>query len=131
MILLDTHVWVWWISKPEELSARASEAIDQALEEREIYVSSISVLEVALLVDKGRLDFTLDASDWILKSEGLPYLNFVPVDNAIALKSVHLPGPLHRDPLDRIIIATAMTLGALLISKDYKILNYPHARSLW
>jgi len=58
-------------------------------------------------------------------------LNFVPVNNRIALLSVRLPKPLHADPADRIIIATALILGATLVSKDERILAYPHVDSLW
>ena len=56
MIVLDTHVWLWWISNPENLSTCACQAIDQAVAEKGIIISSISTWEVALLVDKGRLE---------------------------------------------------------------------------
>jgi PIN domain nuclease of toxin-antitoxin system len=55
----------------------------------------------------------------------------VPVSNSIALKSVQLPGALHNDPADRIIIATAVSLGAVLVTKDEKIRNYPHVKTAW
>ena len=61
----------------------------------------------------------------------LPFLSFVPVDNSIAVKSVLLPEPLHKDPADRIIISTAVTLGAALVTKDEKILNYPYVETIW
>jgi PIN domain nuclease of toxin-antitoxin system len=64
-------------------------------------------------------------------SERLPFISFVPIDNRIAVKSVSLPEPLHRDPADRIIIATAITLGAALITKDDKIINYPYVETIW
>jgi len=84
-----------------------------------------------LLVAKGRLQLTMDATQWIGRSESLPFLGFIPVDNAIAVQSVNLPGPLHQDPADRIIIATAVTLGASVVTKDEKILNYPHVNTIW
>lgn len=131
MIVLDTHAWVWWVSDPKRLSARAREAVDQAAKEGELYLSSISVWEVALLAERGRLRLAMDVSEWIGYCEALPFLRFVPVNNRIALLSVRLPGPLHADPADRIIIATALTLGATLVSKDERILSYPHVDSLW
>ena len=131
MIVLDTHAWVWWVSDPERLSARAREAVDQAAKEGELYISSISVWEVALLAERGRLRLAMDVSEWIRYCEALPFLNFVPVNNRIALLSVRLPKPLHADPADRIIIATALILGATLVSKDERILAYPHVDSLW
>ena len=64
MIVLDTHVWLWWISNPEKLSTSAGQAIDQAVTEKGIIISSISTWEVALLVDKGRLEFSINVRDW-------------------------------------------------------------------
>lgn len=131
MILLDTHTWVWWVSNPEGLSARARRAIDESMTSTRLYVSSISVWEVALLVARGRLLLTLEVDDWIARSEALPQLGFVPVDNHIARKAVGLAPPLHNDPADRIIIATALVLGASIVSKDRKIRGYPHVTTIW
>ncbi len=131
MIVLDTHIWIWWVSDSRELSAKARQVIEGARGEGTIYVSSISIWEVALLVEKDRLRLRMDVRDWIAKSEALPFLNFVPVDNKIALKSAHLPGLLHSDPADRIIIATALIKEAILVTKDEKIINYPHIRTAW
>jgi PIN domain nuclease of toxin-antitoxin system len=79
----------------------------------------------------GRLELTISAGDWIAASEALPSIRFVPVSNSIALKSVQLPGDLHNDPADRIIIATAVSMGAILITKDEKIRTYPHVKTAW
>ncbi len=73
----------------------------------------------------------MEVADWIKKSEMLPFVNFIPVDNSIAVKSVNLPQPFHSDPADRIIIATAISLGASLITKDERILKYPHVKTIW
>jgi PIN domain nuclease of toxin-antitoxin system len=99
--------------------------------EGEICISSISAWEVAILVKKGRLDLTMSAEDWIARSEALPFLRFIPVDNRIALKSANLPGQLHDDPADRIIIATTIMLGGTLVTKDGKIRKYAQVRSIW
>ena len=131
MIVLDTHVWVWFVSNPELLSKRAKKATDTAINAKEIFISSISAWEIALLVERGRLKLTLDVTDWISKSERLPFFRFIPVDNSIAIKAVNLPQPLHNDPADRIIIATATAIGAPLVTKDEKILKYPHVKSIW
>ena len=120
MIVLDTHVWLWWIGNPEKLAATALQAINQAINENAIIISSISTWEIALLVEKGRLELSIDVRDWVRKTEGLPFVRFVPVDNTIALRSVSLPGNFHADPADRIIVATALTMGLPLITKDEK-----------
>ena len=131
MIVLDTYAWVWWLSNSENLSRKARRAIAKAVAEERVYVSCISAWELALLAARKRLGFTLHVEDWIVKSETLQSLKFVPVDNTIALLSVHLPGTLRSDPADRIIIATALTMGAALVTKDEKILNYPHVKTVW
>ena len=130
MIVLDTHAWVWWVSNPKSLSHRARRAVNMAAENNAFLISSISAWEVALLVAKNRLRLTMDVTDWIAKSEGLPFVNFIPVDNAIAIKSVALPEPLHNDPADRIIIATAIVMGAPVVTKDERIINYPHVNTI-
>jgi PIN domain nuclease of toxin-antitoxin system len=131
MIVLDTHAWIWFVSNPDILSKRAEKAVNAAVKDKSILISSISAWEVALLVTKKRLKLTLDITDWIAKSESLPFIQFVPVTNSIAVKSVNLPLPLHSDPADRIIIATAFSVGAALFKKDEKLLSYSHIKTIW
>ena len=131
MIVLDTHAWVWLISDPERLSKVARNAIEKDIENRAIHVSSISAWEIALLTKRGRLKLSMDVADWVSASESLPILKFIPVDNRIALRSTNLPGPLHDDPADRIIIGTTLSLGGTLVTKDAKIRKYPHVKALW
>ena len=131
MIVLDTHAWIWWVSSPDNLSVPARKAIDNAIAGNSIHISSISVWELALLHLRKRLKLSMNINEWIAASEKLPFLSFVPVDNKIAVKSVSLPDPLHKDPVDRIIISTAVTLGAALVTKDEKIINYPYIETIW
>ncbi len=131
MILLDTHAWIWFVSNPELISTHAMEKINEAVHKKAVLISSISVWEVSLLVKRNRLSLTLDLKEWISRSESLPFFSFLPVDNEIAHKSVLLPPPLHDDPADRIIIASAIIKNAILITKDKKMQNYPKVKSLW
>ena len=131
MIVLDTHVWIWWLSDPDKLPSRARKAVTDAADDRAIYVSAISAWEIALLASTGRLEFSMDAQDWIAKSEALPFIHFIPVDNAIAVRSVRLAEPFHKDPADRIIVATAIMMGAPVVSSDAKIQKYPYVQSIW
>jgi PIN domain nuclease of toxin-antitoxin system len=73
----------------------------------------------------------MDAEDWIARTEALPFVKFVPVNNSIAVRSTQLPGPLHDDPADRIIIATTLSLGGMLVTKDDRIREYPQVKTLW
>ncbi len=131
MIVLDTHVWVWWVSGANPLPPRVKSRLESARQDRSIRISSISVWEVAQLVAKGRLELTMDTADWVARSESLSFLEFVPVDNRIAIRSTSLPGRFHSDPADRMIVATAQSLGATLITKDEKLRRYPHVETLW
>ena len=131
MILLDTHAWVWWVNGQPSLSRKADRSIQQAARSAGVYVSSISVWEITQLAARGRLELTMDVESWVAKSEAMPFLHFVPVDNAIALKSVRLLEPLHNDPADRMIIATSTILGFPLVTRDKRILDYPHVNTIW
>ena len=131
MIVLDTHSWVWFVDDPRLLSVQARKATERALAANAIVISAISCWEVAMLSASGRLKLTIDVRDWIAKCETLPFFNFVPVDNAIFVRSVFLSGPLHADPADRIIMATALTRDIPIVTKDRKIRSYPHIRSIW
>lgn len=131
MIVIDTHVWLWWISSPEKLAGEAAQAVNAAMEGHGIVISSISAWEIAMLVEKGRLELSMPVQDWVRKTESLPFVRFAPVDNSIALRSFALPGTFHADPADRIIAATALVMGLTLVTKDEKLLAYPHLRTIW
>jgi len=131
VILLDTHVWLWWVSSPELLSSTAQHAIEEARKEGGVRVSSISTWEVALLVKRGRLRLSLPVEDWIARNEASSLLRFVPVDNAVATRSVNLPARLHPDPADRVIAATALLLGCPLVTQDNKLRDFAPLRTTW
>ena len=84
-----------------------------------------------MLVKKGRLGLTLSTSEWVARSAALPFLHFVPVDNQMSLRSVDLPGFPNQDPADRIIAATALGLGMPLVTRDRRLLDYPHLETIW
>jgi PIN domain nuclease of toxin-antitoxin system len=131
VIVLDTHAWVWFVDDPRQLSEPARKAAEAARAAGSMVISSISSWELAMLAASGRLKLTIDVRDWIAKCEALPFFNFVPVDNTIFVRSVLLTGPLHADPADRIIIATALTRGLPIVTKDRKIRDYPGIQCIW
>lgn len=131
MIVLDTHTLLWWVNDPTTLSKPAKKAIDETVTSKSVHVSCISSWEIALLVARGRLRLALDVRDWLCRCEALPFLTFVAVSNAIAVESVRLPDFPHADPADRIITATALSLGAALVTKDNKLRDYPHVKTIW
>ncbi len=129
MILLDTHTWIWWVDDSAQLSPRAKGTIDTAAADRGFYLSSISAWEVAMLVHQGKLQLTMDVDIWVAHTEALPFVTFVPISNRIAIQSVTLP--IHPDPADRIIIATALSLGATIVTKDSKMSAYANIQTMW
>jgi PIN domain nuclease of toxin-antitoxin system len=84
-----------------------------------------------MLAASGRIELKIGIQDWIAGSEALPFFNFVLVDNALFIRSVSLAGPIHSDPADRIIIATAIMKGMPVATKDEKIRKCPKIKSIW
>jgi PIN domain nuclease of toxin-antitoxin system len=131
-MLLDTHAFVWWVASPDRLPRRARARLDGAVAEGDaLRVSSISAWEVAMLVARGRLTLTMAVDAWIAAAEALPFLEFIPVDNVIALRAVALPDSLPRNPADRIIAATALGLGATLVTGDRRLWGHAPLSTLW
>ena len=132
MIVIDTHVLVWWVSDPSALSAAAKRAIKSALsKDGEVLISSISAWEVAMLVEKDRLVLSMDVESLLHEVSQIEGVRFIPLDNEIAIKSTVLPGSFHKDPADRMIVATARKLAVPLVTADEKILHYDHVKTIW
>ncbi|RMF12075.1 MAG: type II toxin-antitoxin system VapC family toxin [Candidatus Dadabacteria bacterium] len=130
-MLLDTHAWIWYLNGAEALSNSAREAIASAMAERTLSVSTISCWEVHMLAARGRLRLSIDSRQWTRRATRLPFIDYVAPDDAILAESVYLPGAFHRDPADRIIVATARILGCPVISADAKIQAYPFVDVVW
>lgn len=131
MILLDTHSLIWWVNETKRLSPSANAAIDGEAEGGRILVSSITAWEIALLVKRGRIDSTGSISAWLARIKRFKPMEYVPIDNEIGVEAVNLPGEFHKDPADRIIVATARTFGAPIVTADEKMRAYPHVRTIW
>ena len=132
MIVLDTHILIWWATSDlKKLSSNAIAAIDQETQAGEIIISSISAWEIAMLINKDRIVISMDLDEWLFTIEQIDAVKFYAVDNDIAIKSANLPGEFHKDPADRTIVATARRLGSSLITADEKIINYPHVKTIW
>lgn len=132
MIVLDTHALVWWVSDDTRLSQAARSAIDDKLADGDqVLASAISAWEVAMLVERGRIALAMGTDEWLRAVENIEGVSFVPITAQLAAQSASLPGPFHKDPADRMIVALAREQNALLVTADEKIQRYPHVRSLW
>ncbi|GKT08900.1 type II toxin-antitoxin system VapC family toxin [Desulforhabdus sp. TSK] len=129
MIVLDTHIWVWWVHGDPQLTRQQVEAI-HAAEADLIGVNAISVWEVAKLVEYNRLKLPCPLCDWFDEALSYPGVHLVELSPEIAIESTRLPGEFHRDPADQIIVATARIYDCRLVTSDSKILNYPYVKAI-
>lgn len=127
MIVLDTHVWVWWVHGDSTLSASTRALLDSS-EQTGLAVSAISCWEVAKLVERGRLALPCPVFDWLQQAPSYPGVRLIELSPRICVESAQLPGEFHRDPADQIIVATARVLDVPLATVDGKILEYPHVK---
>jgi PIN domain nuclease of toxin-antitoxin system len=125
MLLLDTHAFVWLTSDVAQLPPVARETIRQ--EAARLFLSSISALEIGLLVKRGRLDLPLLPAEFIERALTHHGIHEIPMDHEIALASAALPD-LHNDPFDWILVATAQARDLRIVSKDTQLARYPGTR---
>jgi PIN domain nuclease of toxin-antitoxin system len=122
MIVLDTHVWYWWASgQHERLTAGLLETLATA---PRVGVSAVSCVEVALAWRKSRLQLPLPLREWFVEALDQSRVELVSLTPAIASRAVELSDQ-HRDPFDRIIIATTLELDGQLASADGQFPAYP------
>ena len=129
MIMLDTHVWVWWTIDPVRLSETQRQAI-ASNEDDLIGVSAISCWEVAKLCEYGRLELPVGLSEWFQAALGYPGISLLDLTPEVAIESTSLPGSFHRDPSDQIIVATARVRQCPLVTSDDKMTSYPYVRTV-
>ena len=130
MILLDTHAWVRWLHP--EISRKLPDRLRAWLEATDapLAVSVISALEVAQLVKKGILELPLPMPEWFDEALAGSGIECLPVTPGLLHASTVLPD-IHKDPADRIIIATAQARGARLVTADETIHTYPTLTTIW
>ena len=128
MILLDTHFWFHFINDGlERLPADA----EGAIRENEVLgVSIISCWEIAMLVAKNRLRLSIDVQDWITQALQYKGINLINLSPEIAVLATRLPGEFHKDPADRIIVASSLKLAAPLLTLDQNIRKWGHIQTI-
>jgi PIN domain nuclease of toxin-antitoxin system len=123
-LLLDTHIWLWYVFGDNKLKKIERDAIDSARSESKAYISAFSVWELSLHVKRERIILNIAVDTWVSQSTTDLGFIFIPVSPEIAIESNFLPGKFHSDPADRLITATARTEQLTLITRDEKIQVY-------
>jgi PIN domain nuclease of toxin-antitoxin system len=126
VIVLDTHVWIWWAEGNPQLPADYLAYI-QAEAANGIGVCAISSWEVAKLVERGRVRLPLPVDTWLAAALQPPVM-LLPLTPEVAVESTRLPGTFHRDPADQLVVATARVFDCPLVTLDRQIRAYPHVR---
>ena len=122
MIVLDTHSWYWWINADHgRLSSAQSDAVRASAR---VGVSAASCFEMAQAVRRGKIELTVPLREWLQKALDGSLIEVLPLTPAISARAVELTDR-HRDPFDRIIIATALELDGQLASADGQFPAYP------
>lgn len=129
MIVLDTHIWIWWVHGDDHLTESQTSLLRDN-EDHGLAISIISCWEVAKLVEYKRLALPCTVADWFDQALRYPGIVLLGLTPTIVLDSTQLPAGFHRDPADQIIVATARAFDYPVLTSDSKILNYPHVKVL-
>jgi len=128
MILLDTCVLLWLVSDPSAISLRATELMDST--PRGLFVSAISAFEVGQKAAARKLFLPRPVDEWfagVIEGQGL---HEIAVSGVIAARATLLPA-IHRDPFDRILVATALEHNLTILTPDDNMRRYPRVQTLW
>jgi PIN domain nuclease of toxin-antitoxin system len=123
-VILDTHVLLWSLLKPEELTDKVKSKIEQAQKDQKLLLSSISLWEIAMLSYKKRIHIFEPIKNFLSSIEEISGINICEISSEIAAESIALQNNFHGDPADRIIVATARTYSATLLTRDKKVLEW-------
>ena len=121
--LLDTHVLIWWLDDRQRLSRSQQEAVAAASGDSPLLVSDVSLWEVAMLHSRGRIRLKIPLREWLEAAVAPPLVRRYGISPAVAAELAALPDSFHRDPADRILVATARVLGATLLTQDRRIVD--------
>lgn len=116
--VLDTHAWIWWVDHDRRLGRRALDALDRLPADNRPILCDISLWETAMLVDRGRLSFDVTLRDWLEAATHPRSVHLLSITPEIVAEVAALPKTFHRDPADRIIVATCRILQAPLCTRD-------------
>lgn len=121
MIILDTHIWLWWLLGDGNLSTTERDSLDQMAAKKELIISWVSVWETEMLERKGRIELQPDFGSWISTATDPQIVTLLPVDIKLVVAQRQLPDTFHGDPADRLITASSILSGYPLATHDRRI----------
>jgi PIN domain nuclease of toxin-antitoxin system len=119
--LLDTHAWIWWVDNDPRLRRAELDALDNLADDNRPRLCDISLWEVATLVERKRLSFRIPFADWVQAAAHSRTVQLLPISAAIAAEVAALPTTFHRDPADRVIVATSRVMRLAVLTRDRRI----------
>lgn len=128
LVLLDTHVLLWWVLEPRRLSRPAARALRGA---QRLHVADITLREIAVLASSGRVELDRDVGEWLRQAIDDFALEVVALSPAIAARSTRIAQNFHGDPADQLIAATAIELDVPLVTADEQLRVSPAVRTIW
>ncbi len=131
ILLLDTHVWVWMHLAPEQLSPKVRKLFASNESPPQLLLSTISLVELATLTEKGRVRLFPDFDQWTQSALAAVRVRLVPVGEDIARETGRLSGLAHFDPADRILVATARIENVPLVTADPRLRSYRGVKTIW
>ena len=129
-LVLDTHVWIWWLTPASPLTSREREALDRAAEARELHLAAVSLWEAQVLHARRRIELPVSFAEWITYAADPRVLTILPLDIDVVIAADALPASFHGDPADRLIVATARAHAMALATHDAAI-RKSRAATLW
>jgi PIN domain nuclease of toxin-antitoxin system len=128
--LLDTHAWIWWVDQDARLGAKTIAVLDSLSRDQRPFLCAISLWEVAMLVERGRIELDLPLGEWLDAAAHPRSVQIVSITQRIAVAVASLPDSFHRDPADRLIVATSRALGIPVLSHD-RLINRSRLVTRW
>jgi PIN domain nuclease of toxin-antitoxin system len=132
-LLIDTHVWIWLVRAEDRIPKDVLELVLVAAGAGSMFLSVMSIWELSLLDAKGRISLNMPCLSWVQTALDRSRAQTVALTPEVAVSCHQLPGGLHSDPIDRILVATARAEGLTLVTRDKAILDYAaqgHVRAL-
>jgi PIN domain nuclease of toxin-antitoxin system len=123
MVLLDTHIWLWWLLGDGPLTTKERDALDSLAGSCQIALSWVSIWETEMLWRKGRISLLPNLETWVTEATDASFCTVLPVDIELVIAQRMLPEIFHGDPADRLIVTTAIIAGIPLATYDTRILQ--------